>query len=102
MNKLYRATLTLMVLVVFSAPAWAHESTAAKQYNYFKSGWHHWCRIIKERWHEEKVETQYRVLVKKYENTMEEAQQRFLEYLGTVPAPASSGEDIEAIKAEYQ
>ena len=100
MNKLHRATLALMVFVVLSAPSWAHGSVVTKQHNYFKSAWHHWCRIIKERWHEEKVETQYRVLVKKYENTMEEAQQRFLEYLGT--APASSGEDIEALKAKYQ
>jgi uncharacterized coiled-coil protein SlyX/sugar lactone lactonase YvrE len=99
MKKICTALFASLMLVAFSAPAWAngasHEKKQCSKKNTVRHGHHH-----KHNKHKHKVLKQYKKLKKTYNHTMKDARQMFLEYLGSnQPCPDT---DVSAIREEYE
>jgi len=100
MKKLLTALLASLVLLGFSASAWAHETSSKKQPCLAKKVTryrHHHPKIDK---HKLKVLKQFKELKNTYARSIEDARQMFLEFLGS-SLPAADA-DIQKIRDEYE
>ena len=88
------------MLVAFSAPAWANGASNTKKQCSTKKAVHRKHKHHKIDRHKQKVLMQFKVLKMAYKKSINDAQQMFLEYLGSNQACPDT--DVAAIRAEYE
>ncbi len=90
MNKRYSTIVACLLLICFSTPVWATGNT--RHQNHFYK--------LRERIRQTIVNHQFWTLKNMYNHTHSEAQQLFLDYLGT--AVPSAQEQMQTLREEYE
>lgn len=98
MKRFFSVVLATFLLMAFSTSAWAgrgsHQDNKRSKEEKQK-----YYQLIREKIHQIRVEAQFRAIKRRYQKSFEDAQQMFLEYLGSSVPSAEA--QIEALRAEY-
>lgn len=96
MIKLCRGLLSVLLLIAFSSPVWAHSNSYEKQKRLKKTAYQLYLRYKQER----KTARQYREILKVYNRIGEDARQKFLAHVGSDLPDATA--EIQKIKDAYE